>query len=303
MPTPSTGVSIEPDPLIQRAQDLQRRAVQEQGDLLRTQLPRGREGLFAAPELRDVSEQLRQRAADPLGRGFGADLSERVRVQQATSGLGRGTGGARQEAATLTRAAQQRRLQAADQLQSLGGSQLRALGLASPLATDFAALGSLDLAGQVLEATRAAGQAQSQFSQDLFNTFRQSLTRGGVSISVGQGATGGGRTGGSFSASVGGGGGAGTGGFTPGIGANQLGPGTGANQLGPGSKITTRQGSTFEVVGSDQTHDGLNVTVLRHPVTGKLIQVSDDQLRQMTDTLGGSDSQLTLGAAPGGQPV
>jgi len=123
----------------------------------------------ASPELGQLISRLQQQALDPLGGGAGADIAERIRVQQAAAGLASGNQAAYQESALVAGEAQNRRLSAAGQLQSLGGTFLQQLGLASPIVADLGALGQTQLAGQTLAAVTAAGQAQSQIAQQLFS--------------------------------------------------------------------------------------------------------------------------------------
>jgi hypothetical protein len=199
------------NPLIAEVQGAQQRSVLNQQALIEGQAGAGRQNIIqAAPELGQASQALLQQARDPGGGGFREDFQERIRVQQAAAGLSGGGQAAFQEAALTSGALQQRRLQAGQQLQQLGGTFLQQLGLGRPISADLAGIGQTQLAGQTLEAITAANQAQSQISQDIFNQISAFLTQreetrrlrsfgtiGGrpiTGVNVGTGAGGGGTT-------------------------------------------------------------------------------------------------------------
>lgn len=165
-PVPNTRAQ---NPLIAQVQDAMSRSLNAQQTDLRNLAQPGREALFrAAPELQAASDKLRQQAEDPLGGGFGADVAERVRVAQAAAGLSQGGQAAFQEAALVSRAGEERRVQAAGQLDQLGQTFLQQLGLGSPLVADLAGIGQFELARQNLAAVQAAGQSQSAIAQQIF---------------------------------------------------------------------------------------------------------------------------------------
>lgn len=191
------------NPLIQQVQQVQSRSVREQQSSINQFGATGRQALFsAAPELQALSQQLQQQVEDPLGGGLREDIAERIRVQQASAGLASGGQAAFTEAAGLAQVAQQRRLQAGQQLQGLGQNVLGQLGLGTPLTADLAGIGQTFLAGQTLSALQASGQAQAQQSEQIFNQVFSFLNRPQqqpgptTNITVGGGGGGGGTRGG-----------------------------------------------------------------------------------------------------------
>lgn len=182
-PQVSPPLTLEPtdtSTFFELLQQFRQQALEAQQTDLRNLGPQIQQALSAfAPEIATAQDTLLRQARDPLAGGFGEDIRDRVRVAQSQSGLFAGSQAARQEAALLARSAAQRRLQAGEQLQGLGDLQARFFGLDSPLVTDLMGLGQQFLAAQTLEATRRAGEIQSQIQNELLQRFGPGLTQGG----------------------------------------------------------------------------------------------------------------------------
>lgn len=154
--------------------------LQQHQEILGTMgLPLRNAVLAASPELASASQYLTSSFQNPIPPGMEQEWAERLRTAQAARGFTGGSGPAQQEAKYLMGLAEERRQNLLPQLSQFGTLMLNATGLQPPDA-NLSALGAMMTSQAELAAQIAAGNKQSEFSQQMFDWYKTYLGKEGM---------------------------------------------------------------------------------------------------------------------------